>query len=543
MEAVTQHIPMERQPLTRDMGKRIHAIPALLSLPLGLLGIFWLWRAVFVTNAWLQERISGAVIDLSEVELADLAMSKFWFYTDQVAAAVGGLVLVGSALLVAARKPWSLRFVRVGAIAYLCIVVVHTLGIAEATDRTQQAAKALGAMPDNSDMFWHRWYLLWQHWFWAVFAMCLVMLSRTNLTRALFGQDVTEEQLPVGDRFFENLRTHGVDPEYRKSNYSSHFLHLLILVIIPWLIMMWGCIEPYRLPLGSGKPAVLQVVKVTKVVPEKKKYILNPKSPIIFEQPDIDDSEILKQVEKATELTYEANPDAEAGALGEGGGDEGGWPDGWPGGELRFIRMEYNTSQWDDGMSASSGADVNLLRKIKGLVPFPVRQHGEAHRIPLLKRYPDAQAPPFIYMTGSGGIRLSSTERKVLREYAIDMGGLIFADAGSSRWARSFEHTIKQVFPDKRLVEIADDDPIFRLPYVFANGAPPLWHHGGYRAKGIKHKGRWIVFYHPGDLNDAWKTGHSGAKPKVAESSMHMAVNVIYYAATQYLRQNRSKRR
>jgi len=87
------------------------------------------------------------------------------------------------------------------------------------------------------------------------------------------------------------------------------------------------------------------------------------------------------------------------------------------------------------------------------------------------------------------------------------------------------------------------DDPIFRLPYVFANGAPPLWHHGGYRAKGIKHKGRWIVFYHPGDLNDAWKTGHSGAKPKVAESSMHMAVNVIYYAATQYLRQNRSKRR
>ena len=57
----------------------------------------------------------------------------------------------------------------------------------------------------------------------------------------------------------------------------------------------------------------------------------------------------------------------------------------------------------------------------------------------------------------------------------------------------------------------ANDDIIYRQPFVFPNGAPRLWHHSGNRALGLKHNGRWVVFYHQGDIYDAWKTGHSGA--------------------------------
>jgi hypothetical protein len=81
------------------------------------------------------------------------------------------------------------------------------------------------------------------------------------------------------------------------------------------------------------------------------------------------------------------------------------------------------------------------------------------------------------------------------------------------------------------------------MPYTFANGAPPLWHHGGMRALGIKHKGRWVVFYHPGDINDAWKTGHSGISPELARGAFQMGINIIYYAFTNYLEETAKYRK
>ena len=49
---------------------------------------------------------------------------------------------------------------------------------------------------------------------------------------------------------------------------------------------------------------------------------------------------------------------------------------------------------------------------------------------------------------------------------------------------------------------------------------------------------RWVVFYHPGDINDAWKDGHSGAAPQVADQAYKLGVNVIYYAFNQYYRRH-----
>ena len=82
---------------------------------------------------------------------------------------------------------------------------------------------------------------------------------------------------------------------------------------------------------------------------------------------------------------------------------------------------------------------------------------------------------------------------------------------------------------------ISDDDPIFQIPFTFPNGPPPLWFHGGKQTMGVKYKGRWAVFYFPGDLNDAWKTGHSGIDPTLAEAAVHLGVNIVYYATTRYL--------
>ncbi len=118
----------------------------------------------------------------------------------------------------------------------------------------------------------------------------------------------------------------------------------------------------------------------------------------------------------------------------------------------------------------------------------------------------------------------------MLRKYCMDMGGMIFADNGGGNFDRSFRAVMRRVFPDLPIVKIAHDDTIFTRPFLFPNGAPPMWHHSGSHAMGIKCRGRWVVFYHQGDINDAWKDGHSGASNGLHMPAYKMGVNVIMYA-------------
>ena len=112
---------------------------------------------------------------------------------------------------------------------------------------------------------------------------------------------------------------------------------------------------------------------------------------------------------------------------------------------------------------------------------------------------------------------------------------MLFADNGGGRFNGAFRSLLRRAFPELPVVDIPSDDAIFCEPYEFPNGAPPLWHHSGRRALGVKYEGRWIVFYHQGDINDAWKTGHSGASRSVAMQAYKMGINVMYRAFTQYL--------
>ena len=260
-----------------------------------------------------------------------------------------------------------------------------------------------------------------------------------------------------------------------------------------------------------------------------------------------------RQVDAETQMTYKADPlrvlaatgdrvGAGGGKMGAGGGKGGGWPDGMENAKVRFIRMEYNGRGWDDGMDATTRADMNFLEAFRQLTGFKVAAASESHSIGMLKKYPKGMAPPFVYMTGDADINVTAGEIKTMREYLLD-GGMLFADCGSPQWDRSFRTFARQLFPGESLLVIADDDPLFQIPFAFPNGAPALWHHGGRRAMGIKHKGRWVVFYHPGDINDAWKTGHSGMSSELTKGAMEMGVNIVYYSFTHYLELTRKYRK
>ncbi len=366
----------------------------------------------------------------------------------------------------------------------------------------------------------------------ATFAAWTHVMLRSRSVYAAF----TREHGPamVGDRVLEDIRTHGRDPRHRRSLYFSTLTHFIILILIPWILSLGGCVEPYRVPKGSGNPVVAMVKMVKPKKKKKQTLSLRPNSAIIFEQPDLDDTQVDQVMEEQTKATYMAD-NAKSGKMGKGGGKQGGWPEGMEDYKIRFIRLEHNGPGWDDGMDESN-ADINFLRAFADATGFKkIANGGESHSIALLKKYPKDGFPPFVFLTGDGDMgNLSESDRKILRDYCLN-GGMLIADAGSVSFHNSFMREIRKVFPDKPLIDIADDDMLYQVPYTFPNGAPPFWQLGGRRALGVKHEGRWVAFYHPGDMNGAWKSpGYTDVTPEMRDAAMNLGVNLIYYAFNQW---------
>ena len=183
-----------------------------------------------------------------------------------------------------------------------------------------------------------------------------------------------------------------------------------------------------------------------------------------------------------------------------------------------------------------------MLLKMKEYAGFNIADDTEAVSIDRLSRWKQGKAPPFVYLTGSGRILVNASEAREIRRYLLETGGMLFADNGGGTFDSSFRNLLRQILPELQLIDIANDDPIYQAPFAFPDGAPPLFHHSGNRALGLKYNGRWIVFYHQGDINDAWKTGGSGISEEKQELAFKMGANVIAYAFTQYLAQVRRNR-
>ncbi len=510
------------------MRIRVAAVPAVLAVLCALAAA--LGPGLYAELVGPHTGLVHAIRDQGVEGLIGATAWAFW---------IAAAALAAGAAAATIRRGWALRTTRrtflvaYGVALFYVYVVLRVTGLTATYE-----VRIDGFVPDVMDQFVWRWRLCWP----AVIGVAALAVTHVaSLRRRVVGfyerREIPEPR--TGDRIVENVRTHGRDPRHRKSMLSSFGTHVFVILVLPWLLDLVGCVENYMVPFGSGTPAVMMVQVVQPKPKKKKKLILRPNSAIYFNVPDLDESEILKQVEELTELTYTADPNAVAGKIGTGGGKQGGWPEGMEKGRVRFIRLEYNSPGWKDGHPE---ADRFFLAEFKKLTGLPTAVRGEYHPIRLLAKYDKGFAPPFVYMTGEGHIRVSGSDINVLRQYLAE-GGMIFADAGSAHWNREFRSFLRTLLPGEPLLTISDDDPIFQMPYAFPNGAPPLWHHGGYDALGVKVKGRWVVFYHPGDLNDTWKPGHSGMDRRLARQAVQVGINIVYYAFTHYLEETRKYRK
>ncbi len=141
---------------------------------------------------------------------------------------------------------------------------------------------------------------------------------------------------------------------------------------------------------------------------------------------------------------------------------------------------------------------------------------------------------PYIYMTGHGNIRFSDADLRSLRTY-LTSGGFLHADDNYGM-DKSFRREIKRIFPNKKLVELPFDHPIYHMKYDFNNGPPKIHKHDGLPAQGlgIFNNGRLVIYYtYQTDLGDGWEdlnVHHDG--PKKHREALEMGTNIVLYALT-----------
>jgi len=154
---------------------------------------------------------------------------------------------------------------------------------------------------------------------------------------------------------------------------------------------------------------------------------------------------------------------------------------------------------------------------------------------------------PWVYAVEVGYWNLTDAECARLRDHLLHGGFLMVDDFHGTREWEIFMQSMSRVFPDRPVVEIPDDDPIFHTVYDLDHryqvpGAQFMetgktYEHDGYEPewRGIRDdKGRIMVaMCHNMDLGDSWEHADNPQYPeKFSALGMRIGVDYLVYAMT-----------
>ena len=173
----------------------------------------------------------------------------------------------------------------------------------------------------------------------------------------------------------------------------------------------------------------------------------------------------------------------------------------------------------------------NLLTYVKENTPVSIAP--EEVRIKLTDD--NANQYPYLYLTGHGNLRFTDNEMIALRSILMN-GGFLHADDNYGMDA-SFRREIKRVFPNKDLIHLPHDHPVFHIYYSLPKGLPKVHEHDNKppQALALFEDERMILLYtYESDLGDGWEDASVHQDPwPVREAALKMGVNIIYFALTQ----------
>ena len=196
--------------------------------------------------------------------------------------------------------------------------------------------------------------------------------------------------------------------------------------------------------------------------------------------------------------------------------------------ELTIAQLQYDGG--GDWYANPTGL-ANLLREIRSRTGLAVADRPATVRLTDRSLWDF----PYIYVTGHGNIRLTTEETGILRRY-LESGGFLHVDDNYGL-DESFRNEIRRVFPDRALVQLPVDHPVYQSFYRFEDGLPKIHKHDGKPAQGfgIFHEGRLVLFYsYESDLGNGWEDAGTHDLPaELRERALRMGVNLFVYALAQ----------
>lgn len=288
--------------------------------------------------------------------------------------------------------------------------------------------------------------------------------------------------------------------------------------------------EPFNLPSGGGSDqagAAPRTMRIQKQV--RRKFVINPFSSILFSVPTIDKIELRVGEETRHEYRagYGSGTGTGTGGIGRGKGKGSGFGSGTGEGKVRMPRLKHPGRGWDKNLGISG--DNNMLAQHNLLTQQKVSEKTEVLDIAQLGRIRAMDAPPLVVVTGSDGFPVTVAEKKILKQYLLEKSGMILGDnIGGGSFHNQFIQTMRDITGVQE-VPIPRDDYIHARPFLVPK-LPIVVAHGGTVALGWKVEGRWVAYYHPGALTDAWRDDHAGIKRDVWEACYLLGSNVINYA-------------
>jgi len=191
---------------------------------------------------------------------------------------------------------------------------------------------------------------------------------------------------------------------------------------------------------------------------------------------------------------------------------------------VKVARLHYSGGgDWYWGGSAVP----NLLEFVRDNTDFAVDTIERVVTIvdPELFKY------PFLFATGHGVIKFSVEEKERLRRYLAG-GGFLFVNDSYGVDA-TFRKEMAELFPEREVVELPFDHPIYHCFYDFPNGPPKIHEHDKKppRGYGIILNGRVVLYFLvESDIGDGWEDPqvHNDPPEKRLEA-LKMGVNVLSY--------------
>jgi hypothetical protein len=154
---------------------------------------------------------------------------------------------------------------------------------------------------------------------------------------------------------------------------------------------------------------------------------------------------------------------------------------------------------------------------------------------------------PWIYVVEVGYMRLSPTEVLQLREYLL-RGGFMMVDDfhGRAEW-QQFEAVMRQVFPERRIIDLANDNEAFHVLYDLSEreqipGIRALMSNRTWEKDGRYPQWRGIMddqdrvmvaINFNQDIGDAWEHADDARYPaRLTTQAYRLGVNYVVYALT-----------